>query len=51
MGGVYGAMGEEVRTLRSTNMELQNSHEDVKYSIGSGVTKEFILMTHGHEQW
>ena len=38
-------MGEEVRGLRSTNRWLQNSHGDVKYSIGNGVAKEFIPMT------
>ena len=38
-------MGEEVRGLRSTNRQLQNSHGDVKYSIGNGVTKELIPMT------
>ena len=46
----HGGMGEEVRALRSTNRQLQNSHGDVKYSIGNGVAKEFIHMTHGHEQ-
>ena len=44
-------MGEEVRGLRSTNRELQNSHGDVKYSIGNGVAKELIHMTCGHEHW
>ena len=44
-------MGEEVKGLRSTNRYLQNSHGHVKYSIGNGVAKEFIHMTHGHEQW
>ena len=29
----------------------QNSHGDVKYSIGNGVAKELKHMTHGHEQW
>ena len=24
---------------------------DVKYSIGNGIAKELIHMTHGHEQW
>ena len=24
---------------------------DGRYSIGNGVAKEFIRMTHGHEQW
>ena len=44
-------MGEELRGLNSTNEWLQNSHGDVKYSIGNGVVKELIGVTHGHEQW
>ena len=51
MGGRCGRMGEEVKELRSTNRWLQNSHGDVKYSIGNAVAKELIPMTHGHEQW
>ena len=47
---VWG-MGEEVRGLRSTNRQIQNSHGDGKYSIGNGVAKELICMTHGLEQW
>ena len=43
-------MGEEVRGFRSTNRLLPNSHGDVKYSIGNGVAKELICMTHGYEQ-
>ena len=43
-------MGEEVRGLRSTNRQLQNCHGDVKNSIGNGVAKELIHMTHRHEQ-
>ena len=43
-------MSEEMRGLRSTNRWLQNNHGDVKYSIGNGVAKELICMTHGHEQ-
>ena len=39
----------KVRGLRSTN-RLQNTHGDVKYSIGNRVAKELIHMTHGHEQ-
>ena len=35
-----GRMGEEMRGLRSTNRQLQNSHGDLKYSIGNGVAKE-----------
>ena len=33
-------MGKEVREVRSINQQLQNSHGDVKYSIGNGVAKE-----------
>ena len=44
-----GEMGEDVRRLRSTNMQVQNSHGDVKYSIGNGVAKELICMTHRHK--
>ena len=51
MGGARGRMGEEVRGLRSTNRWLQNSHGDVKYSIGKGVAKELICMTCVLEQW
>ena len=39
-------MGVEVRGLRSTNGWLQNSHGDVKYTIGNGVARELIHMTH-----
>ena len=44
-------MGEEGRGLRSTDRQLQDSHGDVKCSIGNGVAKELTHMTHGHEQW
>ena len=50
MGEGCGGLGKQVRGLRSTNRWLQNSHEDVNYSIGNGVAKELIHMTHGHEQ-
>ena len=40
----FGEMGEEVRASRSTNWELQNSHGDVKYSIGHIVTNIEITM-------
>ena len=36
-------MGEEVRGLKSTNKQLQNSHGDVKYSTGKGVAKELSV--------
>ena len=51
MGEYCGEMGEELRGLRSTHRQLQNSHGDVKYSIGNGVARELTRMTHGHEQW
>ena len=44
-------MGEKVRRLRSRNRSLQNSHGDVKYSMGNGVAKELVCMACGHEQW
>ena len=44
MGRRYGGMGETVK-------QLQNSHGDVKYSIGNEVVEELIRMTQGHEQW
>ena len=44
-------MGEELRGLRSISRWLQNSHRDIKYSIGNGVAEELIHMTHGHKQW
>ena len=44
-------MGEEVRGLRHTNRQLQNSHGDVMYSIGDEAAKELIHMAYGHEQW
>ena len=49
MGVGYAEMGEDVRRLRSTNMQVKNSHGDVKYSIGNGVAKELICMTHRHK--
>ena len=48
MGEGCQGMGEEVRKLKSTNWLLQNSREDIKYSIGNGEAKEYICMTHGH---
>ena len=44
-------MGEKVRRLRSRNRSLQNSHGDVKYSMGNGVAKELVCMACGHERW
>ena len=50
-GRECGRIGEEVRGLKSTNRQLQNSHVDGKYSIRNGVAKELIHMTCGHDQW
>ena len=44
-------MCEEVRGLRSTNKQLQNSHVDVKYSTGNEAAKELTCVTQGHEKW
>ena len=49
MGEGWGAWVKKMRGLRSTNRQLQNSHGDVKYSVGDGEAKELICMTHGHE--
>ena len=38
-----------VHGLRSTNWYIQNRQGDVKNSIGNGITKEIICITHGHE--
>ena len=50
MEGGCGKMSEDVRGLRSTNRQLQNSHGDAKYNTGSELAKELLCMTHGHEQ-
>ena len=50
MGGGCEGMGKEMRGLNCINRQLQNSHGDVKYSIGNGEAKELTRMTHGHEQ-
>ena len=44
-----GSMRGKVQGLRSTNWQAQNRQTHVKNSIGSGVAKELICMTHGHE--
>ena len=41
---------KEVNGLRSTNWLLQNSHGDVKYSIGNIIAKECMCLTHGEGQ-
>ena len=40
-----------MKGLRSINRKLQNSHGNVNYSIGNGVARKLIHMTHEHGQW
>ena len=47
----WGEKNKNKAKQRSTNWWSQNIHGDVKSSTGNGVAKEFIYMTHGHEQW
>ena len=49
--GGGGSIGEKVQGLRSTDLQVQNRQGEVKHSIGNGVAKKLIHMTHGHEQW
>ena len=42
-------MAEKVQGLRSTNWQVQNRLGDIKNTVGNGVAKECICMTHGHE--
>ena len=42
-------MGGKVQGLRNTNWEVQHRPGGVKNSMGNGVAKELICMTHGHE--
>ena len=51
VGRQYGGMDEDVKGLKRTNRQLQNSPGDMKYSVGNGVATELIFMTRGHEQW
>ena len=44
MGGVLRGRGEKVKSKRSTNWQLQNSHEEVQYSIGNTVSNIVITM-------
>ena len=34
-GGVFGSWVKKVKGLRNTKWKLQNSHGDVKYSVGN----------------
>ena len=44
MGEGLGRWMKKVKGLRSTNWQLQNSHGDVKYSIGNIVSNTVIMM-------
>ena len=44
--GGMGRMDEEVRAVRSTKRESQNSHREVKYSRGHGAAQELT-----HDPW
>ena len=44
MGGWLGGWVKKVKELRSTNWLLQNSHGDVKYSIGNIVSNIVITI-------
>lgn len=39
-----GSLGEKVKGLKSAARQLQNSHRDVRYSIGNIVNKTIITM-------
>ena len=44
MGGCLGGWMKKGKGLRSTHWQLQNSHEDAKYSIGNIVNNTVIIM-------
>ena len=46
MRGVLGGWVKVVKGLRSTNWQLQNSHRDVKYSIGN-IVDNIVITTCG----
>ena len=39
-----GRLGKKAKELKSTNWQLQNSHEDIKYSIRSKVNNIVVTM-------
>ena len=45
--GRWGILGEKVKGLRSTNWLLQNSHGDVRYSIGNTANDIVVTMCGG----
>ena len=44
-------LSREKKNMSLKELSSQNSHGDVKYSIGNGEAKELTCMTHGREQW
>ena len=46
-GRVRG-LGEKGEWIKQYKWLLQNSHGDIKYSIGNSAAKEYICMTHEH---
>lgn len=44
MGGGLGVWVKNVKGPRSTNWQLQNSHSDVKFSLGNTVSNVVIPM-------
>ena len=45
MKGV-GGLGEKVKGLKSKDWWLQNSHRDIKYSIGN-IVNDIVITTYG----
>ena len=44
-------MGEKAKGIKKYKLVvIQSSTGDVKYSIGNGVAKEYVCVTHGHGQ-
>ena len=43
-GGGLGDWAKELKEVRSTDRQLQNSHRDVKYSVGNIVNNILIIM-------
>ena len=48
MGGGLGGWVKKVEELRSTNWWLQNSHGDVKYSIGD-IVDNILTTMYGYQ--
>ena len=44
-------MDEDLRGLIRTNRQSQNSHGDMKDSVGNGEAEKLTHMTHGHGHW